>query len=89
MESPKGVKLIRLECGKANAIDEPFLDSLLSELEGALQSRQRAIVITGYANYFSAGLNLTGLPDTRGGNARLRREIRSSFSSICFSSRCR
>ena len=64
---PEGVRLIRLECGKANAIDERLLDTLERELDVALEEGARAVVLTGYDKYFSAGLNLTGLPDTREG----------------------
>ncbi len=62
-----GVRVIRLECGKANAIDEALLGTLRKELDRALESEAQAIVLTGYDKYFSAGLNLTALPDTREG----------------------
>jgi enoyl-CoA hydratase len=61
------VRLIRLDCGKANAIDEALLDTLRTELDRALETEAQAIVLTGYDKYFSAGLNLTALPDTREG----------------------
>jgi enoyl-CoA hydratase len=67
MRIPEGVRPIRLKCGKANAIDERLLDTLQRELDGALDEGARAVVLTGYDKYFSAGLNLTGLPDTREG----------------------
>jgi enoyl-CoA hydratase len=67
MRSRPTVALVRLHCGKANAIDESLLDTLENELERALEGGARAVVLTGYDRYFSAGLNLTGLPDTREG----------------------
>jgi enoyl-CoA hydratase len=67
MQTSETVRLIRLECGKANAIDERLLDTFERELDGALEEGARAVVLTGYDKYFSAGLNLTGLPDTREG----------------------
>lgn len=70
MPIPDDIRLIRLDCGKANAIDERLLDTLKGELERALDDSASAVVVTGYDNYFSAGLNLTGLPDSREGMLR-------------------
>jgi enoyl-CoA hydratase len=70
MQTPDDIRLIRLECGKANAIDERLLETLQRELEKALDDGARAAVVTGYDRYFSAGLNMTGLPDSREGMFR-------------------
>jgi enoyl-CoA hydratase len=59
------IRLIRLECGKANAIDDRLIETLQGELDRALDDGARAIVVTGYDKYFSAGLNMTGLPNSR------------------------
>lgn len=67
MEIPDGVKLIRLECGKANAIDGALLETLGTALDEALSEDARAVVVTGYDRFFSAGLNLKNLPDTHKG----------------------
>jgi enoyl-CoA hydratase len=67
MAESESVRVIRLECGKANAIDEALLATLTSELDKAAAEEASAIVLTGYGKYFSAGLNLTELPSTREG----------------------
>ena len=67
MTTSTSVHVIRLECGKANAIDEALLATLTRELDKAVTEDARAIVLTGYDKYFSAGLNLTALPNTREG----------------------
>ena len=67
MASSTNVRVIRLECGKANAIDEALLAMLTRELDKAVAEDARAIVLTGYDKCFSAGLNLTALPNTREG----------------------
>ncbi|MFQ5791004.1 MAG: enoyl-CoA hydratase/isomerase family protein [Acidobacteriota bacterium] len=64
-----GVSLIRLECGNANAIDGRVLETIGQGLDKALSDKALAVVITGYENHFSAGLNLTALPETREGMA--------------------
>ena len=67
MKTPKDIKLIRLECGNANAIDHRLLETLANALESALQDGTRAVVLTGYDQFFSAGLNLRSLPESRQG----------------------
>ena len=67
MEVPKEVRLVRLECGKANAIDLRLLETLSEALEAARGDGARAVVLTGYSQFFSAGLNLKNLPDSREG----------------------
>ena len=63
------VHLVRLECGNANAIDEALLKTIVEGLRTALDSGKNAVVLTGYEKYFSAGLNLKSLPDSRDGMA--------------------
>lgn len=67
MATSESVRVIRLECGKANAIDGALLETLASELDKAVADGANAVVLTGYDKYFSAGLNLTGLPSSREG----------------------
>ena len=67
MSVPQGVHVIRLECGNANAIDSALLDTLSSGLRAAIDDGKHAVVLTGYDNYFSAGLNLKALPESRDG----------------------
>jgi enoyl-CoA hydratase len=59
------VHLIRLEHGKANAIDGQLVAGLVSELDRALASGAKAAVLTGQEGFFSAGLDLRGLPEGR------------------------
>ncbi|MFH1852917.1 MAG: enoyl-CoA hydratase/isomerase family protein [Candidatus Neomarinimicrobiota bacterium] len=53
-----GVKIVRLNYGKANAIDDSLLEALTAAIDG---EDQRGIVLTGSAGFFSAGLNLPRL----------------------------
>jgi enoyl-CoA hydratase len=62
---PGDIHLIRLEYGKANAIDGRFLSSLDQELDRALESGKKAVVVTGRERFFSAGLDLRALPEGR------------------------
>jgi enoyl-CoA hydratase len=62
---PGDIHLIRLEYGKANAIDGRFASSLSNELDRALESGAKAVVLTGREGFFSAGLDLLGLPEGR------------------------
>lgn len=52
MEIPKEVCLIRLECGKANAMDHRLLKTLKDALEAAHADGARAVVLTGYGPVF-------------------------------------
>ncbi len=69
MSIPANVHLIRLECDNANAIDEKLLDSLTKGLRAAVDAEKKAVVLTGYDKFFSAGLNLKSLPEDRDGMA--------------------
>jgi enoyl-CoA hydratase/carnithine racemase len=55
------VAILRLNNGKANAIDVALLEKLERFLDSADTAGARAIVITGYDRYFSAGLALPSL----------------------------
>ena len=62
---PGDIHLIRLEYGKANVIDSRFTSSLAAELDRAIDSGSKAVLLTGREGFFSAGLDLLGLPDGR------------------------
>lgn len=62
---PEDIGLIRIEHGKANAIDGTLLNFLEHELDRALDSGKKAVVLTGRDSFFSAGLNLKELPEKR------------------------
>ena len=59
------IHIIRLEHGKANAIDGRFVSSLSAELDRAIESGKKGVVLTGKEGFFSAGLDLRGLPVER------------------------
>ena len=63
------VHTIQLSGGNANAIDEALLKNLADGLRSALDTGKTAVVLTGYDRFFSAGLNLKSLPETREGMA--------------------
>jgi enoyl-CoA hydratase len=65
MSGPGDVGLIRIERGKANAIDDALLSFLTHELDRALAVNKKAVVLTGRDSFFSAGLNLKDLPEKR------------------------
>lgn len=67
MTTPSGIHFVSLNNGKANALDGALFDALEQELDRALAGSARAVVLTGYDRYFSAGLNLKSLPDHREG----------------------
>ena len=56
-----GIAEVRLECGKANALNPRSLAAIARAFEEATRGRARGIVLTGYERYFSAGLDLVGL----------------------------
>jgi Delta3-Delta2-enoyl-CoA isomerase len=59
------VHVIRLDNGKANAIDDRLASFLVDELDRVLDGGAKAVVLTGRDRFFSAGLDLKGLPDDR------------------------
>jgi enoyl-CoA hydratase len=61
LERLDGVALLRMDLGKANAIGPAFLDALNARLDELGDAR--ALVITGYDTFFSAGLDLPSLID--------------------------
>jgi enoyl-CoA hydratase len=69
MSTPKEVHLIQLECNNANAIDARLLETVTKGLRTAVNDEKKAVVLTGYDTFFSAGLNLTSLPADRDGMA--------------------
>jgi enoyl-CoA hydratase len=66
---PEDVQVVRIEHGKANAIDARLVAFLSGELDRALETGKRAVVLTGKDGFFSAGLNLKELPEDRAGMA--------------------
>jgi enoyl-CoA hydratase/carnithine racemase len=69
MSGSEGVHVIRLANGKANAIDDRLASFLEDELDRALTEGANAVVLTGRNGFFSAGLDLKGLPDDEAGMA--------------------
>lgn len=59
IESIEGMALVRMNTGKANAMSVEFLERLGALLDTAGDAR--AIVLTGYDRFFSAGLDLPPL----------------------------
>ena len=53
------VALLRMQLGKANAIGPEFLDAMHARLDEL--GPARALVVTGYESFFSAGLDLPSL----------------------------
>jgi enoyl-CoA hydratase len=54
--------VVRMDDGKVNAMAMPFFDGLNAALDRAERDKPGAVVITGRAGAFSAGLNLKVLP---------------------------
>jgi len=59
-ELDNDIKTIRIEYGKANAIDDLLLDNLIAETKDL---SVKGLTITGTGDFFSAGLNLPLLVD--------------------------
>jgi enoyl-CoA hydratase len=76
---PRDIHLIRLEYGKANAIDGRLVALLSGELDRALESGSKAVVLTGREGFFSAGLDLRGLPEGRDDMA----SFLDAFEKLC------
>src|SRR2546423_10545420 len=53
--------VLRMRAGKANAMGPAWLERMETLLDDALAARARALVITGYEGFFSAGLDLPAL----------------------------
>jgi enoyl-CoA hydratase/carnithine racemase len=53
--------VLRMRAGKANALNPKWFERMSSLLDDALAARTRALVITGYESFFSAGLDLPAL----------------------------
>jgi enoyl-CoA hydratase/carnithine racemase len=61
LEQHDGVSLLRLDNGKANAMNLDLLKTIESGVGAFLGSDSGALVITGYDRFFSAGLDLPTL----------------------------
>ncbi|MEW5765295.1 MAG: enoyl-CoA hydratase-related protein [Acidobacteriota bacterium] len=60
MEGPLGI--VRMDDGKANAMDEAFFLELGAALDKAQASGAKAVVLAGREGFFSGGLNVKLLP---------------------------
>src|SRR5438270_14052138 len=69
--------LLRMRAGKANAMGPAWLERMEALLDEALAARARALVITGYEAFFSAGLDL---PTLDGLDDRAMGSFMSGFS---------
>lgn len=58
LEWQEGIAVIRLTCGKANALNPRSLEAIERALDDAAAGRARGLVLTGYDRFFSAGLDL-------------------------------
>jgi enoyl-CoA hydratase len=61
LEKVADAVVLRMQAGKANAIGPSWLARMETLLDEALAARPRALVITGYEGFFSAGLDLPSL----------------------------
>jgi enoyl-CoA hydratase len=57
------VAVLRLQAGKANAMTEPVLDTIVQLVDDFERGPARAAVLTGYERYFSGGLAVPALID--------------------------
>lgn len=62
MEMEGNLAVVRMDDGKANAMDEAFFLELEAALDGARRSSARAVVLEGREGFFSGGLNVKALP---------------------------
>ncbi len=60
-ETHEGVVIVRMDDGKANAINGDLLDELDAAMDAA-ESANAAVVLTGRGGFFSGGLDLKTLP---------------------------
>jgi enoyl-CoA hydratase len=86
IESRGDLAVFRMQHGKANAFDLEFCQAIVGRLEELSQSSLRAVVITGQARIFSAGVDLPRVLD--GGWAYLRSflpALKRAFETLfCF-----
>jgi enoyl-CoA hydratase len=61
LEWRDGLALVRLTCGKANALNPHSLAAVERALDEAAGGGARGLVLTGYGRFFSAGLDLVTL----------------------------
>ncbi len=61
LEWRDGLALVRLTCGKANALNPGSLAAIERALDEAAGGGARGLVLTGYERFFSAGLDLVTL----------------------------
>jgi enoyl-CoA hydratase len=66
-----GIAVVRMNHGKANALDIEFCDALAAQFEALREAEARAVVLTGQGAMFSAGVNLLRLGE--GGAPYVRR----------------
>lgn len=70
LEHRDAVAVLRMEHGKANAVDSELFDDLVQRLDDVEPSAATAVVLTGTGKMFSAGVDLFQVLD--GGSAYLR-----------------
>jgi len=58
IKNDRGIAVVTMSHGKANALDTEFCDALASRLHELARSDARAVVLTGQGTMFSAGVDL-------------------------------
>ena len=58
-----GIAVVRMNHGKANALDIEFCDTLAAQFSDLRKSDAKAVVLTGQGKIFSAGVNLKRLSE--------------------------
>ncbi|PXY19350.1 enoyl-CoA hydratase/isomerase family protein [Prauserella muralis] len=77
VEPAENVAVLRMEHGKANALDTELCQELVTRLEEVEAGEYRAVVLTGTAGMFSAGVDLRRVRD---GGARYVAEFLPALS---------